>query len=154
MFKSPGGLVYGTLMVGAVMDAESFKGETFAETIGGIVITMVLIWLAHGYSQITDERVKTGTHLTRKLVVSKLEHELAILTGAAVPLVAVVVGELSGASLSTSLTAGVWAAALTIVVLEVVAAVEARLSIGEALLQTSVGIVLGLGILGLKLVYH
>jgi hypothetical protein len=154
MLKSPGPLLYGTLLVGAVLDAESFKGETFAETIGGIVVTMVLIWLAHGYAQITDERVKTGKHLTRKLVVSKLEHELAILTGASVPLVVVVISGIAGASLTTALTAGVWAAAITIVVLEVIAALEARLTLGEAMLQTTVGVLIGVGILVLKLVYH
>ena len=76
---------------------------------------MVLMWLAHGYAEITDERVKTGAHLTPHLVISKLEHELAILTGAAVPLVVVVIAGASGASLNTALTAGVWTSAVTIV---------------------------------------
>jgi hypothetical protein len=154
LFRNPGPLVYGTLLVGAVLDAESFKGETFAATIGGVVITMVLIWLAHSYAQITGDRVRKREHLTVGMVARRLEHELPMLTGAAVPLVVVVICWLAGASLSTALTAGVVAAAITLVVVEVIAGIAAQLSAGEFVLQGSVGVLLGLGILGLKLVYH
>ena len=117
LFQNPGPLVYGTLLVGAVIDAESFKLETFPETVAGIAITMVLIYLAHSYAQITGDRVQKGEHLTFGLVIKKLEHELPILTGAAVPLAAHLTG---------------W----------------------ELVIQLGLGVVLGLGILALKLVYH
>lgn len=154
LFHNPGPLVYGTLLVGAVLDAEAFAAETYPETVAGAAVTMILIWLAHSYSQITGERVQKGEHLTVGLVFRKLEHELPILTGAAVPLVVVLFGWVTGASLQSSLSAGVYAAAITLVVVEVIAAIEARLTGWELVLQTVLGIVLGLGIYGLKLIYH
>ena len=154
LFQNPGPLVYGTLLVGAVIDAESFKLETFPETVAGIAITMVLIYLAHSYAQITGDRVQKGEHLTFGLVIKKLEHELPILTGAAVPLAAVVIGWVSGASLEDALTAGVYASAATLVALELIAALAAHLTGWELVIQLGLGVVLGLGILALKLVYH
>ena len=154
MFRAPGSLVYGTIIVGAVLDAESTKLETFAETVAGITIAMVLLWLAHSYAQITAERVEKGEHLSLRLIGSKMAHEVSILTGAAVPLLVVVIWWVSGGTLTGALSAGVWTCAVEIVVIEVIAALEAGLSGAEFVLQTAVGVFLGLGILVLKLIFH
>ena len=60
MFRTPGPFVYGALIVGAVLDAESQKQETFAETVAGVVITIVLLWLAHAYAQVIGETAREG----------------------------------------------------------------------------------------------
>ena len=84
IFRSPGPLVYGTITVGAVLDAESTNLETFSETIAGVAIAMVVYWLAYSYAQVTADRVQKGQQLTLRLVVDKMAHEVSILTGAAV----------------------------------------------------------------------
>jgi hypothetical protein len=154
MLWTPGPFVYGALIIGAVLDAESQKQETFKETVAGVVITIVLLWLAHGYAQIIGHRLERGEHLTMKLVWNKMSHEFAILTGASVPLVVVLIFWAGGAHLDTALSAGVWAAAVTIVAANVIAGVRAKLSPTDLVFQTSIGAVLGLGILVLKLIYH
>lgn len=154
MFLNPGPFVYGALIIGAVLDAESQKLETFGETIAGVVITMVLLWLAHAYAQITGHRLEKGEHLSFGLVANKMAHELPILTGAALPLLAVVISWAAGATLDNALSAGVWTAAATLVAANVVAGVRANLSGADLVFQTSIGAFLGLGILVLKLIYH
>lgn len=154
MFRTPGPFMYGALIIGAVLDAESQKQETFSETVAGVVITIVLLWLAHTYAQIMGERLEKGEHLTLKLIGSKMSHEFAILTGAALPLAVVLIWWAGGAKLDSALSAGVWTAAVTIVVANVIAGLRAKLSGADLVFQTSIGAVLGLGILVLKLIYH
>lgn len=146
--------MYGALIVGAVLDAESQKQETFAETVSGMIITVVLLWLAHSYSQVVEQRLKEGEGLSLGLIGSKLGHEFAILTGAALPILVVVIWWAAGGHLESALSAGVFAAVATIVVVEVAAAVRAGLSGTALVLQAGIGVILGLGILGLKLIYH
>ena len=154
MFWTPGPFVYGALIVGAVLDAESQKQETFVETIAGVSITIILLWLAHGYAQIIGHRLAKGEHLSLKLVGDKMSHEFAILTGAALPLVVVLIWWATGAKLDSALSAGVWTAAITIIAANVIAGVRAKLSGADLVFQTSIGAFLGLGILALKLIYH
>ena len=40
LFARPGPLVYGTMVVGTVLDAEGIKTETFSETIFGVALAM------------------------------------------------------------------------------------------------------------------
>jgi hypothetical protein len=154
MFRSPGQLVYGTLIVGAVLDAEGIKTETFSETVAGAAITVVLLWLAHSYAQVTGERLAQGEHLSLKLIGRNMAHEASMLVGAAVPILVVVIWWVSGGTLAGALTAGVWSSAVALVVINVAAGLEAELSGGALVLQTAVGGFLGLGILVLKLIFH
>jgi hypothetical protein len=154
MLRTPGPFLYGALVVGAVLDAESQKQETFAETVAGVVITVVLLWLAHTYAQIIGQRLEKGEHLSRRLVASKMSHEFAILTGAALPLIVVLIWWAGGADLNSALSAGVWTAAITIVAANVLAGFRANLSGADLVFQTSIGALLGIGILVLKLIYH
>jgi len=154
IFRSPGPLVYGTITVGAVLDAESTNLETFSETIAGVAIAMVVYWLAYSYAQVTADRVQKGQQLTLRLVVDKMAHEVSILTGAAVPVVVVAIWYAAGAGLGDALTAGAWAASLMIVLVNVIAALEAKLTGWAFALQTAVGVVIGVGILVMKLVFH
>ena len=154
MFRTPGPFVYGALIVGAVLDAESQKQETFKETIAGIVITIVLLWLAHTYAQIMGHRLEKGEHLSIRLVAENMAEEFAILTGAGLPLLVVLIWWAGGAHLDSALSAGVWTAAITIIAANVLAGFRAKLSGADLVFQTSIGAFLGLGILVLKLIYH
>lgn len=154
MFWTPGPFVYGALIVGAVLDAESQKQETFGETVAGMLITIVLLWLAHTYAQIIGHRLEKGEHLSIGLVGNKMAHEFAIITGAGLPVLVVVIWWAGGSNLDSALSAGVWTAALTVVVANVIAGFRANLKGADLVFQTAVGAILGLGILVLKLIYH
>lgn len=154
LFARPGPLVYGTMVVGTVLDAEGIKTETFSETIFGVALAMVLLWLAHSYAALTGHRLSRGEHLTTKLLSHHLAHEAPILLGAVVPLLTVIVWSATGASLSESLSAGIWADVAMIVIINVVAAFVSELRGTDILVQTTVGVVLGIGIIGVKLIFH
>lgn len=154
LFRSPGPLVYGTITVGAVLDAEGFKTETFAETIAGVTLAMVLLWLAHSYAQITGGRLALGEQLTPKVVWHHMSHEAPILAGAVVPLLTVIIWWAAGANLSDALSAGIWADVAMIVVINLVAAFVSHLTGVAMVVQTVVGVLLGLGIIAVKLIFH
>jgi hypothetical protein len=154
LFARPGPLVYGTMVVGTIMDAEGIKTETFSETILGVALAMVLLWLAHSYAALTGHRLLKGEHLTPKLLLEHLEHESPILLGAVIPLLTVIIWSATGASLSESLSAGIWADVAMIVVINLVAAVVSELRGKDLIIQTSVGVFLGLGIVFVKLIFH
>jgi hypothetical protein len=154
LFARPGPLVYGTMVVGTVMDAEGIKTVTFSGTIFGVALAMVLLWLAHSYASLTAHRLVQGEHLTSKLLRHHLAHEAPILLGAVVPLLTVIIWSATGASLSESLSAGIWADVAMIVIINLVAAFVSELRRTDLIVQTAVGVVLGLGIIFVKLIFH
>jgi hypothetical protein len=81
-------------------------------------------------------------------------HELPILEGGLIPVLALLVGWAAGASVTDGVTAAVWATVATIVGLELVAGVRARLVPKRILLQTGAGVALRLAIVALHLVLH
>jgi hypothetical protein len=53
MLANPGAVVYGTVTVGAVLATESAQRETYASTLEGVLVALVLYWLAHSYAEFT-----------------------------------------------------------------------------------------------------
>ena len=154
MRVKPFGAVYGLIAVAALLAAESANSETYLETIGAVLITLLMYWLAHSYAELTSERLRTGEHLTVGLLARTLAGELTILIGAAVPLTVLLVCWAAGADLTTAVTAGVWSSALTIVVLEVAIALRADLRGRELVAQVAIGALLGLFVIALRFVLH
>jgi hypothetical protein len=151
---NPGGAVYGTITIGALMAAETGQRETYVETIVAVLIALLLYWLAHAYATLTGQRLTEGTKLTPEALVHELIHELSMLAGAAVPLLTVLVAWAAGAKLTTGLTLGVITAALAVVAVEVVAALRAELSGRELVAQAAVGTLFGCLVFALKAVLH
>src|ERR1019366_2743617 len=56
------GLVYGTIAIGALLAAETAQSETYIETVGGVLIALVIYWLAHAYSEFTQSGLTTASH--------------------------------------------------------------------------------------------
>jgi hypothetical protein len=154
MRSNPAGLVYGTITVGALLAAESAQRETYLETVGAVLIALVLYWLAHSYAQFTARRLQGDEPLTVGALARTMAHELSILAGAAVPLLTVVVWWAAGARLASAVTAAIWAAAAMTVVLEVVAALRTDRSGSELVVQIAFGLLLGLLVIAIMLVLH
>jgi hypothetical protein len=151
---NPAGAVYGTIAVGALLAAESATRETYAETVGAVVITLVVYWLAHAYAQFTGRRLERGEPLALAALTRSLAHELAILAGAAIPLIPLIGWWIAGGKLADAVTAAIGTSAALIVVIELIAGIRAELSGRELLKQTSFGALLGLLVITLKLVLH
>jgi hypothetical protein len=81
-------------------------------------------------------------------------HELSIVAGAAVPLLALLICWAAGVRLTSAVAAAIWTAAAMIVIEEVVAGVRAELSARALLAQTAAGTLFGLLVIALNLVIH
>jgi hypothetical protein len=144
------GVVYGVITVGALMAAESGRHESYADSIGSALIATLLYWLAHAYADLLGRRLATGERLTAGALARALAHDWAIVRGAALPLLALVIAWIAGASREAGVTAALRTAVVTVVVFEVVAGLRSKSTPGELLLKAAVGVTMGLAILALK----
>jgi hypothetical protein len=81
-----------------------------------------------------------------------LRHELAVLRGGAIPLVALLLSWAAGASLDTAITATLWTCAGTLVVAELVAGLRAAAGPVALLVQVLAGGSLGVAVIALKVI--
>jgi hypothetical protein len=149
-----GGLVLGTMSVGVLLDAEYARNETYLETVGAVLIALLLYWLAHSYAKFTAQRLQRSESLTITGLAEAMAHELPILAGAAVPLLVLLISWAAGATLATAVTAGTWTAAGIIFLIEVIAGMRARLSGSDLIAQALMGAALGLLVILVRIVLH
>lgn len=154
MPANPAGLIYGTISVAALLAAESARQETYPRTVGAVLITLMLYWLAHSYSQFTGARVKEQVAFTYGGLLDTARHELTVVIGAVGPLAVLILFWVFGASLAAAVTAAIWTAAAIVVVLEIVIGVRAELTGRELVRQTVVGAILGLLVIALRVLLH
>jgi hypothetical protein len=137
-----------------VLAIESAVRETYVATIAATALALLVLWLAHAYAENTSSRIEEGEPLSLGAILTTMSHEVVILAGAAVPVFAVIIAWALGASLATAVTAGIWTSVGTVMVLEILAAVRARLAGRRFATQVVLGAAFGLGTLGLKLILH
>ncbi|MDQ6605632.1 MAG: hypothetical protein M3Z06_03700 [Actinomycetota bacterium] len=154
MSTNPGGAVSGTITVGALLAAESSQRESYLETITAVIVALVLYWVAHAYAGFAGGRLKEGEPLTLEGLGQALLHELGLLAGAAMPLLALVLFDIAGASLASALTAGTFTAAAMVVVIELVAGIRAELTGRELIGQTALGALLGCLVIAVHAILH
>lgn len=152
--QNPAGVVYGTLIVGAVLASESDRRETFADTLAATVLALLLYWLAHSYAATLGRRLEHQIPLSAAGFMRSLVHDRAILRGASAPILALLVAWTAGASLATGALAAVWTSAASIVAFELVAGIRAQMTRAELLLQVCAGAVMGLSIIALRALLH
>ena len=146
--------MYGTITVGGLIAAETARAETYATTVGAVLVTMAIYWLADSYAQLTGERLRSGGPLSLGRLLAAMRHELAILAGAAIPLIMLLVCWAGGVALSTALNAAVWSTAVVIVGTQLVAGLRTGLPRRELIAQTLFGALLGFLIIVLRALLH
>jgi len=151
---NPGGLVYGTILVAALLAAESATRETYPRTVGAVALALALYWLALAYADFTGERARSGRHFTVAGYLRALEHATPVLYGALGPLVALLVCWAAGATLSSAVAIAVWTAAAIIAATEVLIGLRSRLTGRELVVQTAVGVALGVLVVLLRALLH
>lgn len=144
------GVVYGVITVGALMAAESGRHETYFDAFASAVFATLLYWLAHAYADLLGARLDTGERLTVRSLGRALAHDWAIVRGAAIPLLALVIAWLVGANQESGVTAALRTAVVTVVVFELLAGIRAKSTPGELLLKAAVGVTMGIAILAVK----
>lgn len=147
---NPAGVVYGVITVGALMAAESGRHESYVDAFASAVFATLLYWLAHAYADLLGRRLETGERLTVGALARALAYDWAIVRGAAIPLLALVIAGVAGAGREAGVTAALRTAVVAVVLFELLAGLRARSTPGELLLKAAVGITMGLAILAVK----
>jgi signal transduction histidine kinase len=152
--RNPSEAIYGLITIGALLAAESGLRETYPETVGSATIAVVLYWFAHAYADVLGLRLSEQRHLTWEELWRTFVRDWAIVKGAGVPLLALLVAWAVGASQAAAVTAGVWTAVGGLIAFEVAAGIRSRAKPAELVLQVAVGVTMGLAILALRALLH
>lgn len=154
MSVNAGGVVYGTILVATLLDAESASQQTYAGTVGAVLIAIALYWLMIGYVHFTGDRAKGRGHFELRGYARALLEEIGVIYGDLAPLAALLICWMIGATLATAVSAAVWTAAGIIVATEIFLGVRSRLDGRELIVQTAFGVLFGVGIIGLRVLLH
>jgi hypothetical protein len=152
--ENPSGVIYGMIVIGALLAAESGRHETYLDTVGSALIATGLYWLAHAYASVLGRRLVAHERLTASALQRALVHDWALVRGAAIPLLVLLIAWAAGAAQDTAVTAALWSAVAGLVAFELLAGIRSRASAGELTLEVSVGLTMGLAILALKALLH
>ena len=151
---NPGGLVYGTILIAALLSAESAKVENYWETLAGVALTEIIYWLALSYSEFAGHRVAEGEPFTIGGFWRSAEHELAVSEGALVPLLVLIGCWIAGVELYNGIRLAIWGSAAVIVVAEVVIGVRSDQHGRQLAISAALGVVFGLLVISLRLILH
>jgi len=152
--SNPAGVIYGVLAVGTLIAAEGTRRETYESVLGASALALVLYWLAHAYARHLGERLKRPEEWQPRDIGTALLHEAALVKGAALPIVALLLSWFAGAGLSVGVAASLWTAAIELFLLEVAAGVGRKLPPREMAIEVALGATLAAGILGIRVVLH
>lgn len=152
--ENPAGVIYGIIVIAALLAAESGRHETYLDTVASAAIAAALYWFAHAYAELLGRRLALQQRLTLGALAHALAHDWAIIRGATLPLVALAIGWATDAALQTAVTAALWSAIASLVAFELIAGVRSRASARELALEGCVGAAMGIAILALKIVLH
>jgi hypothetical protein len=152
--ENPARVILGLIVTGALLAAESGLHETYLDTFASGALAAALYWVAHSYTDLLGLRLQNRQRLTMAALLGSLRHESAIVRGASLPLIALLVAAASGADQQTGVTVAVWTAAGGLVVFELIAALRSNATRGEFALEVAVGVVMGLAIISLKAIVH
>jgi hypothetical protein len=152
--ENPAGVIYGIIVIGALLAAESGQHESYLDTVASAAVATALYWFAHAYAEQLGRRLATHERLNAGALLRALAHDWALVRGAAVPLAVLAIAWVAGAAQQTAVTAALWSAAASLVAFELIAGVRARASARELALEGCVGAGMGIAILALKIILH
>lgn len=146
--------MYGIIVIGALLAAESGRHESYLDTVASALIATALYWLAHTYATALGQRLEHHERLTAGTLLRSLGHDLSLVRGALIPLLALLLTCAAGASQQTAVTVALWSVVVSLVAFELLAGLRARASASELVLEASVGATMGLAVVALKIVLH
>jgi hypothetical protein len=106
--------IYGAIITAAIIAAAGGKLPTLALAIS-VLVTLLVYWIAEEYAEVLGEQA-TGGHLpTRESVLSALTSTWPMVSASYIPLLALVVTRLAGASPTTAANVGLVVAVLLLI---------------------------------------
>jgi membrane protein YqaA with SNARE-associated domain len=151
---APERVVYGTILVGALIAAESGVHDGYVDKVGSTLLAMSIYWLAHSYSTILGRRIGGGEQLTVGALRRAMAHDWGIVRGASIPLLALLVCWLAGATQETGVSVAVWATIASLIAFELLAGIRSHSTRRELAFECGVGMAMGVAILALKSLAH
>jgi hypothetical protein len=140
--------IYGSILTAAIIAATG--GLSTAALAVAVVVTLLVYWLAEGYSELLGEQAEGGKLPTWASVRAVLAGTWPMVSASYVPLLALVLARLAGASALTAANAGLAVAIVLLTVHGWLAGRSAQLSGRRLLLATSVAAMLGIVMILLK----
>ena len=141
--------IYGAIITAAILDTAGSNMSTDALVIA-VVITLVVYWLAEEYAELLGEQVEGGRLPTWARIQEALAETWPMVSASFVPLLALVIVRLAGASELTAANAGLVVALLLLVIHGWSAARASHLRGRQLLLTTAIAVALGVAMIALK----
>ena len=141
--------IYGAIITAAILDTAGDRLSTGA-LVAAVVITLLVYWLAEEYAELLGEQATGGKLPSRAYVREALAATWPMVSASFLPLLAVVLARLAGASAYAAANIGLAAAILLLTVHGWLAARAAKLHGWRLLFTVSVAVALGLVMVLLK----
>jgi hypothetical protein len=154
MPANPGGLVYGTILVATLLAAESPKRETYLKTVAAVAVALIVYWLSITYAELTGERIRDDEPFKPAAFAQAAAGQLPVIYGALGPLLVLVVCWAVGVGLPDGVSVAIWTSVAMIIAIEVGLGVRAELTGRQLVVQTSMGVLLGLLVVALRVLLH
>ena len=141
--------IYGAIITAAILDTAGGRLSTEALVIA-VVVTLLVYWLAEEYAEILGEQAEGGELPGWRYVRDALAATWPMVSASYLPLLALVVSRVAGASALTAANVGLVAAILLLIVHAWSAGRAARLQGWHLLAATSIAAGLGVVMILLK----
>jgi hypothetical protein len=141
--------IYGAIITAAILAAVGGHLPTVALVVS-VVVTLLVYWLAEEYAELLGEQVVGGRLPTRAYIREALAETWPMVTASYLPLLALVLAKLAGATASAAADAGLITAIVLLVAHGWWAGRSAQLRGLKLIAATSVAAALGLAMVALK----
>ena len=141
--------IYGAIITAAILDTAGGHVSTVALAVS-VVVTLLVYWIAEEYAEVLGEQAAGGRLPSRASIRGALVSTWPMVTASYLPLLAVVLAHVAGASDLTAANAGLVVAIVLLTVYGWQAGRAARLQRGKLLVATSIAAGLGLVMILLK----
>jgi hypothetical protein len=141
--------IYGAIVTAAILDTAGGNVSTGALVIS-VVVTLLVYWVAEEYAEVLGEQVEGGRLPSRAYIWGALAATWPMVSASFLPLLALVLARLAGASELTAANVGLVAAVILLTVHGWLAGRAAQLRGRPLLFATSVAAALGIVMILLK----
>src|SRR5215510_643492 len=137
--------IYGAIITAAILDTAGGHVSTAA-----LVVTLLVYWIAEEYAEVLGERTAGGRLPSRAYIQGSLVSSWPMVSASYLPLLAVVLAKLAGASDLTAANVGLVAAIVLLTIHGWLAGRAAQLQGRKLVMVTSIAAALGLVMILLK----
>jgi TM2 domain-containing membrane protein YozV len=108
-------VIYGVILVGALLAAEGGVHETYLDTILSAVIATAIYWLAHSYAGPLARRLTRHDRLTVGALWRGLAQEATLIRDAAIPVLVPLIAWAIGVTQASAVAAALWSSLTSLI---------------------------------------